>query len=146
MRLMLNWYTHFSMGLRIRWLCSLRICKIHSKSGVQEMTLDCLMMMMMIVHFLRSWEWGTPSMPFLPGQVLHYLLGSHLWVKLTCSNIRIRSEYLMLYIVSYNCKLFVVSIVTWTYKCLLRIIVCFLKPYNCKLFALRIVTWNYKCL
>ena len=44
-------------------------------------------------------------------------------------------------------KLFVLRIVTWSYNCLLRIIIIsYLKSYNCKLFVLRIVTWSYNCL
>ena len=30
----------------------------------------------------------------------------------------------------YNCKLFVLGIVIWSYNCSLRIIISYLKPYN----------------
>ena len=52
------------------------------------------------------------------------------------------------YLKAYNCKLFVLRIVTWSSNCLLRIIIIisYLKAYNCKLFVLRIVTWSSNCL
>ena len=40
--------------------------------------------------------------------------------------IRIHWEYLM----SYNCKLFVLMIVDWNYNCLLKIIISCMKLYN----------------
>ena len=35
------------------------------------------------------------------------------------------------YLKSYNCKLFVLEIVTWSSNCLLRVIISYLKSYNC---------------
>ena len=40
--------------------------------------------------------------------------------------IRTNKEYLML----YNCKLFVLRMVTWIYNCLQKVIISYLKPYN----------------
>ena len=36
----------------------------------------------------------------------------------------------MKYLIAYNCKLFVLRIVTWNYNCLLKIIYSYLKAYN----------------
>ena len=59
----------------------------------------------------------------------YYLLGSHLWVKYICLEI---SSIQLKYLLPYNCKLFVLRIVTSNFNCLLRIIIIsYLKPYNC---------------
>ena len=47
----------------------------------------------------------------------------------------------------YNCKLFVLRIVTWSYNCLLRIIISYLKPYyyvqTNDYYQIEIITWNH---
>ena len=47
----------------------------------------------------------------------------------------------------YNYQLFVLRIVSLSYKCLLRIIISYLKPYNCmqtnEYYYIEIITWNH---
>ena len=47
----------------------------------------------------------------------------------------------------YNCELFVLSIVTWNYHCLLRIIISYLKLYNYvqtnNFYWIEIIAWNH---
>ena len=49
----------------------------------------------------------------------------------------------------YNCKLFVLRIITWSYNCLQRIIIIisYLKPYDCvqknDYYLTEIITWNH---
>ena len=59
-----------------------------------------------------------------------------------CEIICIQLEFLIL----YNCKLFVLRIVIWSYNCLLKIIISYLKPYNCVqtnyYYWITIINWN----
>ena len=72
-----------------------------------------------------------------PRQVFEYVDGFPLRIIIIISYLKV-----------YNCKLFVLRIVTWSSNCLLRIIIIisYLKASNCKLFVLRIVTWSSNCL
>ena len=66
------------------------------------------------------------------------LLGFCLWVKHLLEIICIRLEYLIL----YNCKLFLLKIVTWSYNCLLKSIINYLSKSN----WWKLLFWNYRII
>ena len=52
------------------------------------------------------------------------------------------------YLIPYNCKLFVLGIITWSFNCLLRIIIIisYLKPddgVQRNYYLIEIITWDY---
>ena len=56
--------------------------------------------------------------------------------------------YSIRYLMSYNSKLFLLRIFTWSYNCFIRIIIIsYLKPYNCvqtnNYYFIDIITWNF---
>ena len=84
------------------------------------------------IPVLEIWKvWNTLSLSLLlgpigPGMIVPVTVPYIVQVNLF-KIIRIWSECLIL----YNCKLFVLRIVTWSYNFLLSFIISYLKPYNC---------------
>ena len=85
---------------------------------------------------LKVWGvWSTPSFlllpdPHCPGVVVHVRVWSMGQIDLWKFFI-LDKNILIPYTV---CKLFVLRIVTWSYNCLLRIIIIrYVKPYNCEI-------------
>ena len=122
-----HWNAARSAGLRIIWLYPRQKGKTPPKRGVMRLTLNWIWW-----WSSKSWRLENVKFSFIvitPRSTLTWI-GCTSKVPINGLNRSVLklSIFDKRYLMHYNCKLFVLRILTWRYNCWLRISYCLLRP------------------